>query len=160
MFTGARADARGDGGTPARQPEGVATVWDESEILAEAVAIAHVGAWTWDISSGQLQWTDEVYRIFGLTPKEFPATYESFFDYVHPDDRERIQAAIDNAVGLAAPYAIGHRVVRPSGEIRYVEERGHITVGPDGKAERMLGVIQDVTDAETLRQELEESGRN
>ena len=128
--------------------------WPEHEILAEAEAVAHVGAWAWHISSGSLWWSDEVYRIFGREPQEFPATYEAFLSYVHPDDRESVTASVDAAVRDGAQYDVEHRVVRPDHSLRYVHERGRVTRDADGVPLRMLGVVHDVTERRRFEDEL------
>ncbi len=61
--------------------------------LAEAQRIAHIGSWELDIVSNTLTWSDEVYRMFGLEPQQFEATYEAFLDNIHPDDREMVNKA-------------------------------------------------------------------
>ena len=63
--------------------------------LAEAQRIAHIGNWDWDIVDNKLYWSDEIYRIFGLKPQEFGATYEAFLRSVHPEDREQVERAVD-----------------------------------------------------------------
>lgn len=128
--------------------------WPEHEILAEAEAIAHVGAWAWHITTGGLWWSDEVYRIFGRAPQEFPATYEAFVSYLHPDDRDMVTASVDAAVTDGAQYDIEHRVVRPDGSLRYVHERGRVTRDTDGVPVRMLGVVHDITERRHFEDEL------
>ncbi|MFW6052995.1 MAG: PAS domain-containing protein [Desulfosalsimonas sp.] len=59
------------------------------DFLARAHEIAQLGSWELDLVEGRLTWSEGVYRIFGLDPKEFKATYEAFLDNIHPDDRER-----------------------------------------------------------------------
>jgi len=124
----------------------------ESEAkLAEAQRIAHLGHWEWDIVSNIDIWSDEIYRIFGLTPQEFSATYEAFLESVHEDDREFVQQSVDAAIKEKKPYSIDHRIVRPDGSIRFVHEEGEVTFDEDGKAVSMMGTVQDTT--ERIQQE-------
>ncbi|MFX1561270.1 MAG: response regulator, partial [Promethearchaeota archaeon] len=67
---------------------------DSEAKLAEAQRIAHLGHWNWDIVKNKITWSDEIYRIFGLAPQEFEATYEAFLDTVHEDDREFVREAV------------------------------------------------------------------
>lgn len=116
------------------------------ESLAEAERIANLGSWDWDIVQGQLRWSDGIYRIFGLSPHGFGATYEAFLQAIHLDDRARVQQAVKEAVEGGKPYGIDHRVVCPDGSERVVQERGEVTFDADGKASRMVGTVQDITD--------------
>jgi len=114
--------------------------------LAEAQRIAHVGNWVWDIPTGALNWSDEIYRIFGYGPKSIDATYEAFLAAVHPDDREMVTRKVNAALHAKTPYVIDHRIVWPDGTIRYVHERGTVQFDDKGQAVRMLGTVQDITE--------------
>lgn len=117
------------------------------ETYARAEAIAHIGSWDWDIVSGELTWSDEIYRIFGLTPQSFGATYQAFLDTLHPDDRPRVVAAVNASVADAeVPYNIQHRIVRPDGEIRVVHEQGRVYRDAAGRPLRMIGTVHDITE--------------
>src|SRR5262245_58252374 len=65
---------------------------EREELLREAERIAHLGTWMWDIQSGRVTWSDEMFRLFGLEPGSILPTVEYFFAAVHPEDRERIMA--------------------------------------------------------------------
>ncbi|MDH5179176.1 MAG: PAS domain S-box protein [Gammaproteobacteria bacterium] len=117
------------------------------DTLQRAQSIAHIGSWDWDIVGGGLYWTDEIYRIFGLTPQEFGATYEAFLEYIHPDDRAAVVEAVNKTVVDAAViYEIEHRVVRPDGTIRIVNERGNVYRDARQQPIRMIGTVQDITE--------------
>ncbi|MDH4120449.1 MAG: PAS domain S-box protein [Deltaproteobacteria bacterium] len=122
--------------------------------LAKAQAIGHMGSWEWDIPSGGLTWTDEVFRIFGHEPQAFPATYPAFLEAIHPDDREKVTQGVGNAVEKDIPYRVEHRVVRPSGEIRTVLETGEVSRDAAGTPLRMVGTVQDITDLKAIQNEL------
>ncbi len=127
----------------------------ESEAsLANAQRIAGLGNWDWNIVNNELRWSDEIYRIFGLEPQEFGATYEVFLNSVHPDDREAVQKAIDKALREKAPYAIDHRIVLPGGEERVVHEEGEVTFDDADEPRRMTGTVQDVTERKRAEAEL------
>jgi len=115
--------------------------------LAEAQRIAHLGNWDWNIVTNELSWSDEVYRIFGLRPREFGATYEAFLASVHSDDRDAVKKAVDESlVDPHTPYSIDHRVIRPDGSERIVHERGEVTFGETRKPIRMIGTVHDITE--------------
>jgi PAS domain S-box-containing protein len=125
--------------------------------LAEAQRIANLGNWDWDIVKNKLYWSDEIYRIFGLKPQEFGATYEAFMNSVHPDNREYVQQAVDRALYERQPYGIDHRIVLPDGSERIVHEQAEVTFDEDGKAVRMMGTVQDITDRKQVEEELRSS---
>jgi len=138
--------------TPRKQVEEALRRSEQS--LAEAQRIAHVGNWDWDIVTNELRWSDEVYRIFGLQPREFGATYEAFLASVHPEDRDAVTKAVDESLAdPRTPYSIEHRVVRPDGSERMVHERGEVTFDETGKPVHMIGTVHDIT--ELKRAELE-----
>ena len=128
--------------------------------LAEAQRLAHLGSWDWNIETNDLYWSDEIYRIFGLTPGEFGADYQAFLDTVHPDDRKSVIESVDAALKEDKPYDIEHRLVRRDGEIRMVNERAEVTFNDNGEAVRMIGTVQDITDRKeaevALKKALEE----
>ena len=107
--------------------------------------MAHVGNWDWDIVRNELRWSDEIYRIFGLTPQAFGATYEAFLNSVHPDDRELVKQAVNEALSTRTPYGVDHRVVLPDGTVRMVQEQAEAFYDAAGRALRMLGTVQDIT---------------
>ncbi|MBI3433451.1 MAG: EAL domain-containing protein [Hydrogenophilales bacterium] len=127
--------------------------------LAEAQRIASLGSWEWDIVQGDLHWSDGIYRIFGLSPESFGATYAAFLQLVHPDDRGRVQQAVEEAVAHGKPYGIEHRLVRPDGSERVVQERGEVTYDADGNAVRMVGTVQDITDQKLAELRLHQAAK-
>jgi len=129
------------------------------EGLAEAQRIASLGSWEWDIITGDLRWSDGIYRIFGLSPEGFDATYAAFLQVVHPDDCARVQQAVKDAVEHAKPYGIEHRIVRPDGLERVVQERGEVTYDSDGNAIRMVGTVQDITDQKLAELRLHQAAK-
>lgn len=114
--------------------------------LANAQRIAHMGDWAWNVETGELRWSDEIYRIFGTEKTEFGATYQAFLSFVHPEDRPLVEQAVDRALYQHAPYDIEHRIVLPDGRIRIVHEQGEVEYGPEGRPRLMCGVVQDVTE--------------
>ena len=111
----------------------------------EAQRIAGLGHWEFDVATGALFWSAEVYRIFGVDPAAFSPTYDAFLDRVHPDDRERVERAVDAALAGDASYGVRHRIRAADGEVRTVHERGEV-VHEDGESTLMRGTVLDVTD--------------
>jgi PAS domain S-box-containing protein len=132
------------------------------ERLNEVEATAQLGSWSWDIEADVVTWSDELYRIYGLAPQSMPMSYGSFLELVHPDDRAALEEAVQRCYLEGEPYVENHRVVLPDGRLRWHQGRGRVVMS-DGRAVRMFGTGQDVTDRvlseQALRQSLEEARR-
>ncbi|MDH5542857.1 MAG: EAL domain-containing protein [Nitrospinota bacterium] len=115
------------------------------EILVKAQSIAHVGSWELEISSGDVAWSDEAYVIFGYTAKEVKATYRLFMESIYPDDRQKVQDAIDNAIKGGGQYKLVHRLARLDGNVATVFAQGQIYCDDGGKPERLIGIVHDIT---------------
>ena len=126
--------------------------------LKKSEEIAHIGSWELDLVTNKLSWSDEVYRIFGLTPQQFAATYEAFLEAVHPDDRKAVDAAYSKSLRENKDsYKIEHRVVRKTtGEIRNVLEKCENIRDETGKIVRSLGMVQDITERKKTERKLEQ----
>ena len=129
-----------------------------TERLGRSQEIAHLGSWELDLLTNELIWSDEVYRIFGLIPQEFGATYEAFLEHVHPDDRAAVDEAYSGSLrDNRDMYEIEHRVLRKSGEIRFVQERCQHIRDASGKIVCSLGMVHDITERKIAEQALRES---
>lgn len=117
-----------------------------AELMAEAQEIACFGNWQWILASDEMTWSDQLYRIFGLRPGEFDATFAAYLDRVHPDDRERVRKLIESALADGESYLSEHRIVLPDGSVRTMRSQGQVLKGDDGHVERLVGVCQDVTE--------------
>ena len=125
--------------------------------LSEAQRIAHLGNWDWNIQTNELHWSDEIYRIFGLEPQEFGATYEAFLNSVHPEDIEFVKKSVDKALFENVPYSIDHRIILPDGEVRIVHENAEVVFDELRKPVRMIGTVQDITENKKVEERLRES---
>jgi diguanylate cyclase (GGDEF)-like protein/PAS domain S-box-containing protein len=122
--------------------------------LAEAQRIARLGNWERNIVTNELYWSDEAYRIFGLTPQESKLNYEIFLDMVHPDDRQSVLEATDKALRKYEPYRVEYRILQPDRTVRSVHAQGEVEFGADGKPLRMFGTLQDVTERKQAQDRL------
>lgn len=127
-------------------------------MLAQAQQVAHIGSWEWDIASNRVSWSAELYRIYGVAPEQHDATFESYLALVHPLDRGYVQQVIGQAAQDGQPFEFEERIVRPDGALRTLLSRGTVDVDGTGRAIRMMGACQDVT--ERKRAELLESGQH
>jgi PAS domain S-box-containing protein len=126
------------------------TLYETTDRLLSSQQIAHVGSWDWDITGGELSWTDEIYNIVGRMRSGFEATYENFLECIHPDDRGLVASAVAQAVEKDTPYDIEHRVVHPDGSTRFVHEKGRVYRDDEGAPVRMLGIVHDITERTLL----------
>lgn len=106
---------------------------------------APIARWEWDIRADRVSWSDELYRIYGLEPREFRASYQAFIERVHPGDRERVGDIVSQALHDGKPFEFEHRLVRPDGTTRVLHARGAVDQAADGRMIRMYGTTEDVT---------------
>lgn len=123
------------------------------ESLTNAQRIARLGNWDLDVIKNELVWSDEVYRIFGVAPKEFGASYDAFLSYVHPDDRVYVASEVRKAFYEKKPYSIDHRII-VEGEVRIVHAQGEVAFDENGAPVRMSGTVQDITERKRIEDEL------
>jgi len=118
---------------------------------------AHVGNWELDLSTNDLHWSDEIYRMFEIDPARFGASYEAFLNAIHPDDRERVNHAYTESLVTREPYDIVHRLRFPDGRIKYVQEHCETLFDDKGTPLRSLGTVQDITDQQSAENTLREN---
>ncbi|MFO1186888.1 MAG: PAS domain S-box protein [Alphaproteobacteria bacterium] len=117
--------------------------------LEEAQRVGNMGSWVWEVPTNSVSWSDQVYRIFGVEPREFGASYEAFLRYVHEDDRALVMEAVRRALE-GAPYSIEFRITHRDGTVRSVDAQAEVSFDKDGKPVRMIGTVQDVTERVAL----------
>jgi PAS domain S-box-containing protein len=127
--------------------------------LQEAQRIASLGSWEMDLINGQLEWSEEVFRIFEVDSSAFQPSYERFLTAVHPDDRALVEQTYAQALKNRWHYEIVHRLCLPDGRIKHVSARGETHYGDDGRPLRSLGTLQDVTDRVRATSVLQERER-
>ena len=118
-------------------------VAERTDALSRAEAIAHVGSWRLDIAGTALEWSDETYRIFGIEPAR-AVRFEDFIERVHPDDRQQVRAAWQEALA-GKPYDLRHRLV-VDGQLKWVRERGQVHRDDQGRPTIAFGAVQDITE--------------
>jgi PAS domain S-box-containing protein len=131
---------------------------EREERLQWAQRLVHLGYWRRDLETGKLEWSPETRRIFGWS-EETEVTYEAFIGAVHPEDREHLQAAQENAFREGKEFEVEYRLRRPSGEERTVFERGVVRRDEDGNPVAIMGAVLDMTDQKEVERELRETKR-
>jgi len=136
--------------------------------LEEAQRVAHVGHWEWDLETDVVVWSDETYRIFGLSPQERPMDLATVRSMVHPEDRAPLYEGVDTDLVAGVRPAAEFRIVRPSGEVRTVSsltsERwsslpGDTKRDASGRPYKLFGTIQDITERKRTEGALQEISR-
>jgi PAS domain S-box-containing protein len=114
--------------------------------LIAAQELGNTGSWARRISTGEMYWSEEVFRIFGLDPRTTIPSPEMATQLWHADDREVADRTIDDALREKRDYEMDVRIVRPDGSIRYVHMRGQPVFDMHGETDEFIGVIMDITD--------------
>jgi hypothetical protein len=125
--------------------------------LRLAQQAGRIGSWEVDILTNELHWSDETYRIFGLTPDTIALSRETFVNLIHPADRDRVRNAIQESARTGKSYCIDHRILRPDGSECIVSEHADLFLNEEGKPVRLIGTVQDVTDRRRLEEQLRHS---
>ncbi|MGH7146908.1 MAG: PAS domain-containing sensor histidine kinase [Nitrospiraceae bacterium] len=122
--------------------------------LVAAQALAHLGSWDWDIDTGEVEWSDEQFRIFGYEPGAIAVTYDRFLASLHPDDHAPVLAAINDMLLGKCPCDVEYRIVRPNGEVRSIHARGDVHRDATGHPRSMTGTVLDITDRKRAEEAL------
>ena len=124
------------------------------ERYALAQRAANIGSWDWNILTDKLHWSDTIEPMFGFAPGKFGRSYEAFLDCVHPEDREFVTDRVNACIEKGDEYDIEHRIIWPNGTIRIMSETGDVFRDELGKAVRMVGIVQDITERKKVEEEL------
>lgn len=112
--------------------------------LVEAQQVARIGSWEWDVATGDVWWSSELYSLYGV-PVDAPVTYGTFLGLVHPEDRTQVEAVVATSVESGEPFAFDHRIVRPDGAVRVLHGNGRAVRDQAGRVVRMVGTGHDIT---------------
>ena len=121
-----------------------------SEIAAEQLRVAleagRLGTWEYTLTTGAVRWSPGLEAIHGYAPGEFPGTFDAFRNEIHPADRDRVLAAIRDAIDARSSHHVEYRIVRADGSVRWVEGRGELFLDDAQQPHRLVGVCSDVTE--------------
>lgn len=126
-------------------------------VLTVAQKVAHLGSWELDNTTGELQCSDELFRIFGLAPQSIRPTLDIIRAMVHPDDLEAVDAAILEARNRGKLFRNEQRIVRPDGSVRHVVMVGVVTRDDGGNVAKVTGSVSDVTEQKQTELALRQS---
>jgi PAS domain S-box-containing protein len=125
---------------------------ESKEWLEEAQRVAHIGYWVWDLETNQVIWSDETFRIFGLVPQAGSFDVSRVRHMVHPDDRDAVFRAAEEAIRSRTRADCQHRLFRPDGEMRVVHSLGDVKKNSEGRTQ-MFGTTQDITERRRVEEE-------
>jgi PAS domain S-box-containing protein len=128
-----------------------------ASLLAEAEKLAHVGCWEFDLETATMAWSDEIYRIFDLTPSPETPTYEDYLQQIHPDDREMTQQLLDRAIAECEPYEFDQRLLTADGSVKYLAAKGEPILDENGRVVKLIGSILDITERQKAQEALQQS---
>jgi PAS domain S-box-containing protein len=126
----------------------------KEHLLTQAQRLAQLGSWEWNPATGTLDWTDELYQIYGRSPETFTPSFEAFLDCVVGDDRPRVVSAIEQALAEGGGFSYGERIVRPDGTVRYLQTRGEVLHDEHGQPIHVFGACLDITEAKLAEAEI------
>jgi two-component system cell cycle sensor histidine kinase PleC len=125
--------------------------------LSEAQSIGHMGHWIWRIGDEQLEFSDEIYRIFGVSPEHFLPTIDSVNNVMHRRDRGRMAQAFQRAMIERKNYEMEFRVIRSDGDVRFIQLQGRCELDHDGDVSALFGIMQDITERTQHERELKDA---
>ena len=114
--------------------------------LAEGQRLSHTGSWVWNVSTGDLFWSLEHFRIYGVDPEKVKPSYPLVLLCAHPEDRSSLHEVFEQAVRKKTSYEVRFRIVRPDGTIRHVHSLAHPSLDELGNLVEYVGTIIDETD--------------
>ncbi len=129
------------------------------EKLEKAQHYSRIGSWTWDIKADRLEWSDEMYNIFGIDRSGFTGSLPDVIARaIHPDDREKVEASNESVARKGAPIPVEYRIIKPDGRIRTVwAEAGELVRDERGRPASLSGFVQDITERKAVEQDLQRS---
>jgi len=124
--------------------------------LAEAQRVAHVGSWEFDVLTGEITYSQEKFRIFGLDPTQGEPTFAELIELIHPDDRASFQEAVTRALREGMPYDLDFRIIRRDGQLRQLDCRGEPVFNEQGQVIQLFGTVLDITDRKQAEKQLQQ----
>lgn len=124
------------------------------ETLADAQRLAGLSSWEWDLESNIVYWSKEIYARFGVPEDSVNSNSDSFWNLIHPDDRDAVKEAFVAAIKAEKPYNQDYRIVLPNGATQIIHVQGRTEYDLDGRALRMHGTIQDITERKRTEEQI------
>ncbi|MBF0288776.1 MAG: response regulator [SAR324 cluster bacterium] len=114
------------------------------ELLRETQHIAKIGGWEWDLVSNKLWWSEELYQLFQISPKDFIPSFEKFQEFVHPEDQIHIQPIIDAPLTKKQSFFTEYRIILPNGSVEFFQTQAHLDFDDQQEPIRIIGTTQNI----------------
>jgi PAS domain S-box-containing protein len=134
-----------------------AALRESEERLRLAADAGNVGLWDWDIPSNRVVWSDRIYEFHGVQRGTFGGTVQDFAALIHPQDKDRVNAALTRALSANEPYQVEFRTVRPDGQVRWLQTAARVLRDEAGNPVRMFGAVLDTTERRDYEERLRRS---
>jgi diguanylate cyclase (GGDEF)-like protein/PAS domain S-box-containing protein len=126
-------------------------------MLSRTEGITHIGSWEWNVATDTVTWSEEVFRIFQLNPSDGAPSFAKHPKLYPPSDMQRLRDAVESAINHGIPYELELRAIRRDGTTRICIARGNAEMPPKGKAIRLFGSFQDITERKQAEEALKQS---
>lgn len=134
--------------------ESEAALRASEERLRLAMNAAQMGSWDWDMRTGEILWSPHHERIFGYQPDTPRRSYDDFKNRLHPEDVQRVEAILNEAIATCGLYQCEFRVIWPDGSIHWVSGFGSFHLDAGGVPTRMVGMVMDITERKEIEDQI------
>jgi signal transduction histidine kinase/ActR/RegA family two-component response regulator/HAMP domain-containing protein len=134
-----------------------AALQESTSQLLEALTVARMTSWAWDVEADVISWGGQEGRVFGAAGKPRDPSFKSFLDVIHPADKAQVEESLQRAAGSGERCDLDFRVLDPGGRTRWLTLRGQAADGSSGSKVRLVGLVMDVTDRRQLEEQLLQS---
>lgn len=124
------------------------------EKLNTSQNIAKIGSWEWELTTNKVWWSDETYRIFGVSPDEYIPDFESNGKFIHPDDINKYTITFQGCLATGKDLEFDVRLITPAEQLKYCNVKGKIIYDSQNKPMLFSGVIIDITERKQMEEEL------
>ncbi len=128
---------------------------NDIERFNQAEKLSHLGNYQIDLRTGRVIWSDELYQIFGFSPKDFKPSRSSSLDFTYPDDRDAVEKKIEKVIQEKSSFEMEFRILKKDGMIGWVSSTGYVVLNDEGEAESYIGTLLDITERKQLERHLE-----
>jgi two-component system sensor histidine kinase/response regulator len=125
--------------------------------MSEAQRIAHLGSWDYDAVTGEVKWSEELWRILGLDQREFGLSFEEFLAMVHPDDHYLVKSIYEKSRESKVDFRYVYRLIHPDGTVRVLRADGRVICDEHGQVVKITGTTQDITEQKRVEDDLEQA---